>query len=407
MFYTRGLLDRISAGSAQFPALLLTGPRQVGKTTLLQHAADTDRRYVTLDDPTVRALAREDPSLFLRQNPPPLLIDEVQYAPGLFPYLKVEIDRLRRPGLFWLTGSQQFHMMREVTETLAGRVAVIQMLGFSWREGTRRRVDLEPFLPTRECVADRMVDRAGADTEELYRFIWTGSMPVLSAGPVLDRSLFLSSYVQTYLQRDVRDLSQVGSQESFLRFLKACAARTGQMLNLSDLARDVDISVGTARSWLSILEASLQVYLLPPFHTNVTKRLIKRPKMYFLDTGLCSYLADWTSPGTLASGAMAGAILETFVLAEILKSWWHRMRQPSLYFYRDKDGREVDFLFAQDRVLYPVEVKRSATPQRDWRRPLAALDRLSGQRGPGAVICLAAAPIALDELIMAVPVDIL
>lgn len=232
-------------------------------------------------------------------------------------------------------------------------------------------------------------------------------MPALIAGPAYDRNLFLSSYVQTYLQRDVRDLSQVGSQESFLRFLKACAARTGQMLNLSDLARDVDISVGTAKNWLSILEASLQVYLLPPYHTNVTKRLVKRPKMYFLDTGLCAYLTDWTSPQTLASGAMASAILETFVLAEILKSWWHRMERPSLYYYRDKDGREIDLLFIRDRILYAVEVKRSATPQGDWTRPLAALDRLPGQRGPGAVVCLTASLIPLDAMTTAIPVDLI
>jgi len=404
MYYQRQLEDRLIAASAQFPALLLIGPRQTGKTTLLQHLCGRDRRYVSLDHPASRELASGDPGLFLQRYPPPVLIDEIQYAPGLLPRIKMHIDAERKTGAFWLTGSQQFHMMKGVTESLAGRVAVINLLGFSARERDRLRLDAPPFLPTENRLAQGRRDVRLSESE-IYERIWVGSLPALVAGPAHDRNLFLSSYVQTYLQRDVRDLAQVGSQESFLRFLRACAARTGQLLNLSDLARDVDVSVMTAKTWLSILVASLQVFLLQPYHSNVTKRLVKRPKLYFLDTGLAAYLTEWSTPQTLAAGAMAGPMLETYVFAEILKSWWHRMERPLLYYYRDRDGREIDLLLVQDRVIHPVEVKRSASPRAEWVRPFAALGRLPGQIGPGAVMCLVPEIVPLDAGNSAVPVS--
>jgi predicted AAA+ superfamily ATPase len=216
--------------------------------------------------------------------------------------------------------------------------------------------------------------------------------------------LFFSSYVQTYIERDVRDLAQIGNQAAFVRFVRACAARTAQMLNLSDLARDVDISVPTAKSWLSILETSLLVHLLPAYSSNVTRRLIKTPKLYFLDTGLCSYLTGWTSPQTLAAGAMAGAIFETHVVAEVLKSWWGRARTPPLHYYRDKDGREIDMLFVRDNQTLAVEVKSAATPRRDWASAFRVLDGLRLERGPGAVVCLARQAVPLVDDVEAIPV---
>jgi predicted AAA+ superfamily ATPase len=289
-YQPRALEDRWREAAEQFPVLLLTGPRQVGKTTLLEHLCGPERRYVTLDDLAVRALAREDPALFLERFPPPVVIDEVQYAPELLSAVKIAVDRDRRPGAFWLTGSQQFQVMKGVTETLAGRVGMVNMLGFSMRERDGRQPAVPPFLPTPERIHDRRKSPGPTALKDLYHWIWEGAFPALATGQVRDWSLFYRSYVQTYLERDVRDLIRVGDLETFRRFLRACAARTAQMLNYADLARDCGISVGTARNWLSVLEANLQVLLLPPYHSNLSKRLYKTPKLYFLDTGLCAYL---------------------------------------------------------------------------------------------------------------------
>lgn len=407
MYLTRTLEEAFLDAAAQFPVVLLTGPRQVGKTTLLRYLCGTERRYVTLDDLTLRELAIEDPALFLQRYRAPVLIDEVQYAPNLLPCIKMEADASRACGAFWLTGSQQFHMMKNITESLAGRVAVVNLLGFSRREQERRAHRLDPFLPTASVIDARAATGGVSDLDIVSETIWMGSFPALRAGPVRDRDLFYSSYLQTYLERDVRDLTQVGNQQVFFRFVKACAARTGQMLNLSELARDVDVSVKTAKAWLSILIASFQVALVQPYHTNVTKRLVKTPKLYFLDTGLCAYLTEWSSPETLASGAMSGAMFETHVFSELLKSWWHRMRTPNLYYYRDKDGREIDFVFEQDRTLFPIEVKRSATPRRDWVRTFSALERLGKTVGEGGVICLCEEPAPLSRGTTAIPVGLI
>jgi hypothetical protein len=407
MFYARALAPSILAASEQFPVLLLTGPRQVGKTTLLQHLAHRDRRYVTLDDPASRALAQSDPALFLQRFEPPLLIDEIQYAPQLLPLIKMSADRQRRRGLFWLTGSQQFHLMKGVSETLAGRVAILSLLGFSSRERRRRELDVEPFLPAQRVLKRREASAPLLTLKRLYADIWLGAFPALATKTVRDRDLFYSSYLQTYLQRDVQDLAQVGNEAAFLRFLKACAARTGQLLNITELARDADVATNTAKNWLSILQASFQVLLLPPYHTNLTKRLLKTPKLHFLDTGLCAYLAEWSSPETLEAGAMNGAILETYVVAEVLKSWWNRGKQPQLYYYRDKDRREIDLLLAQDGALYPVEVKKSASPRRDWVQSFAALDRLKPGWSEGGVVCLARERLPLTDRINVIPVGLL
>lgn len=405
MYYPRAAKASWLAGSDQFPVLLLTGPRQVGKTTFLQHIREKERRYVTLDDPTLRTLAVEDPALFLGRFKPPVLIDEIQYAPQLLPLIKMAVDQERTPGMFWLTGSQQFQMMRGVSETLAGRVAILNLLGFSQRERHKTDLGVSPFLPTQEHLAER---EGGSRTlMQVYKDIWLGGFPALVAGPVRDRELFYSSYLQTYLQRDVKDLAQVGNEAAFIRFLKATAARTGQMLNLSELARDADISVNTAKNWLSVLQASLQVYLLQPYHSNVTKRLVKRPKLYFLDTGLCAYLTEWSSPETLEAGAMSGAVFETFVFAEILKSWWHHGRTPQVYYYRDRDGKEIDFVFLQDGRAYPVEVKKSASPKREWATVLSALSRLRLKIADEAVICLCKQPIPIAKNANAIPASML
>jgi hypothetical protein len=389
----------------QFPVVLLTGPRQVGKTSMLEHLRGDERTYVTLDDMNARMLARTDPELFLQQYKAPVLIDEVQYAPELFAAIKQVADAQDETGLFWLTGSQSFPLMQGITESLAGRVAIMNLLGFSAREADRRSLSCSPFCPGDEGMAKRGKTAAQTNLADVYARIWRGSFPALVTGRVHDRDLFYQSYVQTYLQRDVRDLLQVGDLDRFMWFLKAVAARTAQLLNYTDLARDCGISVNTARSWVSVLQASHQVVLLPAWHSNLSKRLYTTPKMHLLDTGLCAYLTEWSSPQTLASGAMAGAILETYVVSEILKSWWHRGREPTLYHYRDKDRREIDVLISRDGRLHPVAVKRAAGIRANDVSAFDVLERLSeAQLGKGAVVSLSDTFMPLTRSVDIIPV---
>ena len=407
MYYERSLTDVWLDANRQFPVLLLTGPRQVGKTTFLQHTCEEGRTYVTLDDPDARTLAIEDPALFLSRFEAPLLIDEIQYAPQLLPFIKIAADTSQKAGQFWLTGSQHFLMMKNVSESLAGRVAILNLLGFSHAEQRRQAIDLPPFLPGSQNLEERLEQATRPNLKRVYKSIWQGAFPALIAGPAKNRDLYYSAYMQTYLQRDVRDLAQVGNEMAFAKFVRACAARTAQLLNLSDLAKDVDISVPTAKHWLSVLQASFQVHLLQPYHSNLTKRLIKTPKLYFMDTGLCAYLTAWSDPVTLEAGAMSGAIFETYVFSEILKSYWHRGLQPRLYFYRDKDGREIDFLLEQNQTLYPIEVKKSATVQRQWTKAFSVLERLKCKVGPGIILCMTGQRLPLDEQNQAIPISVL
>ena len=407
MYRHRTLESYVNAATKQFPVLLLTGARQVGKTTMLQSLAQKKRAYVTLDDPLVLALAKEDPPLFFQRFTPPMFIDEIQYAPELLPYIKIEVDRNRAPGLFWITGSQQFHLMKGVSESLAGRVGIVHLLGLSARELADQGTESPPFLPTTEGIRKRMQASGRLTLKTLYRLIWRGAFPAIGLNPSMDRDLFYSSYVQTYLQRDVRDLARVGDEMAFLRFLRATAARTGQLLNLSEMARDIGVAVNTAKNWLSILEASGIVYHLEPYHTNVTKRLVKTPKIYMLDTGLCAYLTEWSSPETLEAGAMSGAILETWIMGELLKSWWHNGRREPFYFFRDKDGKEIDLLIVQDGTVYPLEFKKTASPGKADVRHFQALEKLKIPVGPGGVICLAEHFLPLTSSVQAIPVSAL
>lgn len=400
----RTLESRWLKASREFSVLLLTGPRQVGKTTLLEHLRKPGRRYVTLDDLALRGLARSEPGIFLQRFPPPVLIDEIQYAPELLPAIKMSVDNNPLPGAFWLTGSQQFHLMKGVTESLAGRVGIINLLGFSRRERDQRFSDLPPFLPTPENIQERVKTGASSGLKETYKVVWEGNFPALNTGRIKDRDLFYRSYVQTYLERDVRDLIHIGDLESFRRFLKACAARTAQMLNYTDLARDCGISVNTARNWMAILVASYQVFLLPPFHSNLSKRLYKTPKLYFLDTGLCAYLTEWSSPETLEAGALSGAILETYVFSEILKSWWHNLKESAFYYYRDKDGKEIDLLLEADGRWHPAEIKKTSKPSPENIKTFASLKRLKLNLGSGGLICLYRDVLPLDKNNLAIPV---
>jgi predicted AAA+ superfamily ATPase len=407
MYVVRTLENFVGKAAGQFPVLLLTGARQVGKTTLLKHLAGKDRTYVTLDDPLVLSLAKEDPALFMQRFPAPVLIDEIQYAPELLPHVKMEADRNRLPGLFWLTGSQHFHLMKEVSESLAGRVGIVQLLGLSRRECAGMGGAQAPFLPIPEELRQRQGPANQLTLKDLYQIIWRGCFPAIALSAEADRDLFYSSYLQTYLQRDLRDLARVGDEMAFLRFLRASAARTAQLLNLAELARDADVAPNTAKKWLSILQASGLVYLLEPYHSNMTKRLVKSPKLYFLDTGLCAYLAEWSSPETLEAGAMSGTILQTWIMGEILKSWWHNGRRAPFYYYRDKDQKEIDLLIVQDGAIYPLEFKKTASPDKGAVRHFQVLEKLKMPIGPGGVICLAAQSLPLTNKAWSIPVGLI
>lgn len=406
-YVPRTLASFAQTASTHFPVLLVTGARQVGKTTFLQHLSEAGRTYVSLDDPTILELARQDPALFFQRFEPPLLIDEIQYAPQLLPHIKLHVDRTQQPGAFWLTGSQQFHLMQGVSESLAGRVAILQLLGLSRRELRRQSELATPFLPTPEQVKAREAAGGVLALPELYRLIWRGSLPAIALDPELDRDLFYGSYVQTYLQRDVRDLARVGDEAAFLRFLRASAARTGQLLNVTQLSRDADVAVNTAKAWLSILQTSGLIYLLQPYHNNLTKRLVKTPKLYFLDTGLCAYLTQWTTPEALEAGAMAGAMLETWVITEILKSYWHNGKQAPFYYYHDHDQKEIDLLIVQDDRLYPLEVKKTASPRAEDTRLFQSLKRFGHPVGEGGLICLTPLSLPLTQEAWAIGVGAL
>ena len=399
MYIKRAIEDSVLKIAKSFPVLLLTGPRQVGKTTLLRHLSEAERTYVTLDDPDARFLAQKDPALFLQRYAPPILIDEIQYAPELLPYIKISVDRSGNKGDFWLTGSQMFHMMKNVSESLAGRVGIVTLLALSNSEISK--VPSEPFTTSSERLLVRMRTVPKMDLNAVYERMFRGGMPALYADSEIPLETFYSSYINTYLQRDIRDLTQVADEMSFYNFLVAVAARTAKPIVYDELAKEVGISAPTAKKWLSLLVSSHIVALVQPYHNNVLKRTLKMPLLHFLDTGLCAYLLKWGTPEILERGAMSGAFFESWVFAEIYKSYLNAAKEPPLFYYRDKDKKEIDLLLMQDGVLYPIEVKKSASPgpeavkQFKVLAPVAEIKHFVGTEqlkieiGTGAVICMA------------------
>lgn len=401
MIKNRTLKAPLIRASKAFKILLVTGMRQVGKTTLLQAVATKSRNYVSLDDPNERRLAREDPKLFFQQHELPLIIDEVQYAPELFPIMKMLADSSDKRGRIWLTGSQQFQMMRHVSESLAGRVAIFELLGFSLDEFRNAGSAQKPFVPAPKFKTNKEPLSAG----KIFDRIWHGSFPGVCAAPKNVWTTFYKSYMQTYIERDLRQLAQIGDEMSFLRFMRIVAARTAQELNLAEIARDAEIAPATAKKWLSILMASGLVFLLQPYFGNVAKRIVKSPKLYFCDTGLCAYLTAWTSPQTMEAGAMSGAFFETFVVTEILKSHRHNGLDTPMYFLRDNNRLEIDLLIERDGIFHPVEIKKTANPNKamvvNFEKFKAAGIR---NLGYGALVCMTDAIRPLTENAAAVPV---
>ena len=405
MAFERTITPVIEKLSKGFPVLLLTGMRQTGKSWIMERLAGKGRRYITLDDLKARDLARNDPHRFIEENPPPVIIDEVQYAPELFPYIKIHADRTKKNGLFWLTGSQKYHLMKGLQESLAGRVAILNMLGFSYRETIRKPKGAVPFLPSIGLTKKPGTDKP-LTSPEVFKNIWLGSFPRIIANKNARdmRKVFYDSYIQSYITRDVKDFHNIENGLAFYNFLVAVAARTGQLLNYSNLASDVHIDLRTAKLWLEILERSGIVFLLYPYSSNIAKRTIKTPKVYFLDTGLASFLCSWDTPAALRNGAQSGAMLETYVFAEILKSYWHNGDTPNIYFYRDTDQKEIDFIIERNMTLYPMEVKKTANPDNNDFKAFSTLSVFKKKTGPGAVICLYNRTISIGRNIIAVPV---
>ena len=395
-----------------FKCVLLTGARQTGKSTLLF----PDKKYVPLDDPFIEDQANENPNMFIAINPPPVIYDEVRRAPELFRYIKIKCDETNEKGLFCLSGSQPLELMEKASESLSGRVSVLELSGLSLRE-LQRSDFTKPFLPTEEYILDR--NTSAKQPKNIWEIIHRGSYPELQNKDI-DWQRFYSSYVKTYLERDVRKLSAVHDLNDFRRFMVAVAARTGQMLNCANIADEIGKDAVTVKRWISILEATGIVYILEPYTSSVLKKAIKTPKIYFRDTGLASYLTRWLTPETLANGAASGAMFETFVISEILKSYSNRGLDYKYFvsYYRGRDKKkirrdgeeyeiesEIDLIIEQDGVLYPIEIKQSAKVTADETGAFTVLDKIEDKkRGTGGLICMCPQPGILRENVFQIPV---
>lgn len=414
MYIKRAIEETVMKVSKMFPVLLVTGPRQVGKTTLLQKLAENERRYVTLDDPDVRYLAKRDPALFLQRYTPPVLIDEIQYATELLPYIKMHADTAKRKGDIWITGSQAFQLMKNVSESLAGRVGIINLLGLS--DAEIYEYNSEPFSTQPERLLKRRNNVKERGMNEIFVRIFRGSMPELYADENVDWETYYRSYVNTYLQRDIRDLAQVADEMSFYNFMTVVAAHTSKPVVYEELANAANITAPTAKKWLSILVSSHIIALVQPYYNNALKRVIKMPLMHMLDTGLAAYLLKWGNPEALERGAMSGAFFESYVFSEIYKSYLNAGMEPPIFYYRDKDQREIDLLIYQNGSVSPIEIKKAASPGKTAIKNFKVLEpilepekfenisELKVNIETGNVICMARELLPLDEKNWYVPV---
>ena len=400
----RTLEQKIMDISRDYSCLLLIGPRQVGKTTMLEHLMEgSARRKVTLDDAENRRLAQSDPALFLEMHPAPVLIDEVQYAPQLFSYIKINVDNGAAPGSYWLTGSQAFQLMELAQESLAGRTAIVHMSALSQSElygdGTTEPLSINP-----EKLNHRKEHLSSCNSVEMFERIWSGGMPGHRSGRYTDRDVFYSSYIQTYINRDVSDMIPGVDKLLFADFIRAAACRVGQLLNTHDIAQDVGVSDDTAKRWLQVLEKSEVIFYLRPYSNNLLKRTVRTPKMYFFDTGLAAYLTKYASPEILMNGAINGAILENYTVAEIRKTWLNSARECLMHYYRDRDTNEIDMVIEADGELHPLEIKKSTNPGTELASAFKVLDKGSVPRGTGAILCLREEMSAIDRNTFILPI---
>jgi len=401
MYIKRKIEDQLEYLSRHYPAIVISGARQTGKTTMIKKVCGKNDAitYVTLDFPRIRDLARNDPELFLQQYPAPVIIDEIQYAPELLPYIKIRIDEHRMPGQYFLTGSQMFRLMKNVSESLAGRVGILSLYGLSRSEILDTKES--PFLPNQKF--ERITEETIATVfDKIYR----GSMPQMIIDPELTPESYFGGYMQTYIERDIRDFVEIKNESKFLKFVSSVAVRTGQELNLSDIGKDVGIDNKTVDHWLSLLVTSGLVFLLQPYSGNTIKRIVKRPKLYFMDTGLACYLSLWNNPRVLEQSAMAGAMFETYVVSEIIKQYSNKGIdvRSRLAYYRDSNGKEIDLIILDNGILYPIEIKKAADPGKEALRNFIVLESLPNEIGEGAVICLASMIYPLDSKNKIVPI---
>ncbi|MBQ7066541.1 MAG: ATP-binding protein [Lachnospiraceae bacterium] len=413
-YIKRAIEDVVRDSAMNFKAVLVTGARQTGKSTLLKHLYP-EIKEISFDDPFAEEQAKNNPDMFMMLNKPPLFLDEIQYVPSLFRYIKMSCDKSNDKGLFFLSGSQPFKLMDMVSDSLAGRIAIIEMTPLSLREIMNDEFK-NPFLPTLDYIQERNITVKKPDS--IWEIIHKGGYPALQDSN-MDWNMYFSSYIKTYLERDVRELAAVQDLDAFRRFMVACAARTGQMLNYANIAEEVGKDANTIKNWVSILEASGIIYILKPFANSALKRVIKTPKMYFRDTGLAAYLTRWLTPETLANGAMSGEIFETFVISEILKSYSNRGLDYRYFvsYYRGKDKirkkknggivqeeAEIDFIIEENGILYPIEIKLNANVTADMTSAFRVLDSLpEKKRGMGAVVCMCPMPGMLRENVLQIP----
>ena len=396
-YIERALERKFMHMSSFFKAVLVTGARQVGKTTMLKHLAEGQgRTYVSMDNTMARALAQSDPVLFFQTYKPPIIIDEIQKAPELFEQIKLICDETEEKGLFWLTGSQQYEMMKNIRDTLAGRIGILELYSLSKAEvdGTIFTDKLDFSL---QCLLDRQRSAKKPDIVDIFEHIWRGGMPdVLKAGSE-QRQEYFNSYIETYLMRDVAEAGGITDSIRFRRFLNACAALTAEQVNYKALAEAAEISQPTAREWLHILQGLGIIYLLPPFADNELKRLTKTPKLYFCDTGLCAYLSMWLTRDTLMNGAVSGHYFENHVVVELLKSFSYSSDKANLTYYRDSNSKEIDVIVEENGYVHPLEIKKAASPDRREVKKYEVLDKTSLQRGSGGIICMCEEVIPIDQ----------
>ena len=412
----RTITDYLVKTINTFPAVLITGPRQVGKSSLLQMVGEK-YEYISFDNPLLLQQAKEDPELFFINHSSALILDEIQYVPELFRYLKIQIDDMRFAALkdnqsekclFLVSGSQAYHLMQNVSESLAGRLAILPLQGISYREQKKVACAL-PFVPNDDYLSVRKKERV--DTDDLWSMIHRGYMPRLIASQD-DWETFYSSYVTTYIERDVNQLTKISDKGDFVRFMAAVAARSGELLNYDNLARDAGISAATVRRWIQILETSGIILQLYPYHNNHLKRMIKTPKIFFMDTGLMAWLTRWITPETILHGAKAGQFFETWVVSEIIKSYLNAGKSiRDLYFYRDADQREIDLVLEVGRTVYPIEIKMTAKPNKKMAQAFHLLEPVTEagdmQMGDGAIINQYPELMLVEKGVRAIPVGYL
>lgn len=403
-YIQRTLEKKVLEISREYSCLLLIGPRQVGKSTMLEHLMEgTPRTKVSLDDTEDRKLAKTDPALFLELHPAPVLIDEVQYAPELFSYIKIRVDNGALPGSYWLTGSQSFRLMELAQESLAGRTAILHMSALSQSE-LYGDGETSPLSLELSSLQSRKEHLAPANVLEMYQRIWQGAMPGHRSGKFTDRDVFYSSYIQSYIDRDVSDMIQGVDKLMYADFIRAAACRASQMLNIHDIASDVGVSDDTAKRWLQVMEKSEVIFFLRPYSNNLLKRTVKTPKMYFFDTGLVAYLTRYSNPEILMNGAINGAILENYTVAEIVKTYHNSGKECIMHYYRDKDSNEIDLVIESDGELHPLEIKKTVNPGTELVSAFKVLDKASVSRGVGAILCMRHELSAIDRKAYVVPI---